>query len=126
MNETAKDLRNPKSSQAKGLLASVISEDFVVCLIFFLGILTDINVLSKALQKDDTCIARCANAAKGLILKLESTRNENVRREKWKEVKEFVTVHNINTFSSDVLASSCSTTTLLNADSPTSSYIIKF
>jgi hypothetical protein len=46
-----------------------------------------ISVLSKALQREDTCISRCAGAAKGIILKFDSKRNEQDWARTWKILK---------------------------------------
>lgn len=89
LSTTAADLRHSKSPQARGLLVSIKSNDFIVCLVVFAEYLPLINILSKALQRADTCIAQCAKTASGVIQELSSKRNEAAWEEKWDEVKVF-------------------------------------
>lgn len=116
LKKTANDLRDSKSPQAKGLLGSITSLDFVVCLVFLLECLTDINILSKALQREDSCIARCAKAAGAIIMNLKSRRSENAWEKKWNEIIEFSRIHDINLFPEN----NCTLTTKPNETTTTS------
>lgn len=86
---TASDIRNPKNPEAKGLLSSVTSLDFVVCLTVFSQCLPLINVLSRSLQKADSSIAQSASVAKGVIEELTHDRNKVSWDRKWQEIKSF-------------------------------------
>lgn len=77
LTATASDMRNPKNPEAKGLLSSVTSLDFIVCLSVFSQCLRLINVLSQSLQKADSSIAQSATVAKGVIKELADNRNED-------------------------------------------------
>lgn len=100
LNSKSEDLRHPKSCEAKGLLSSLKSIGFIVPLIVFADYLVIVNVLSKALQRSDSCFAECANIAQGVIKEFETQRSEDSWEEKWEDVKRFCTSQELNLFPS--------------------------
>lgn len=86
LNIFATDLRHTRSPEAKGILASILSIEFIVCLMVFSETLTYLNVLSKALQKEGNSIASCSLSIKGAIKILEGWRNEEKWDQIWKKV----------------------------------------
>lgn len=98
LTATASDMRNPKNPEAKGLLSSVTSLDFIVCLSVFSQYLPLINVLSQSLQKADSSIAQSATVAKGVIEELADNRNEDSWTIKWQDIKNFDKEFNLRIF----------------------------